>query len=78
MSMPDEFFNPFAPDEIDYPTFSMLMLDGDFGHGFIRRVEFINPSPSDGDGGVSTTSTRTTNDITSSHLDEYIDDVGFD
>ncbi|KAL7522993.1 hypothetical protein ACHAWX_007748 [Stephanocyclus meneghinianus] len=78
VSMPDGLFNPFAPDEIDDPTLSMSMPDGDFGHEFIRRGEFINPSPSDDNGGVSTISIRTTNDTISSHWDEYIDDVGFD
>jgi hypothetical protein len=61
--------NPFSPHEIGDFAFLMPMLDGDVG----------NPSHSDGNGVVSTMSMRSTkNDITSSHSDGYLDDVGFD
>lgn len=78
MSMRDELSNLVVPHEIDDPTVSTSMQDGEVGHGFNWKGEIINPSPSDGDGGVSTKSTRTTNDTISSHWNEYFDDVGFD
>jgi hypothetical protein len=42
MSMQDESTNPhFALDEIGDPTFSMSMLDGDFGHGLLGGLSSL-------------------------------------